>query len=64
MLRTKLRAEIDCAVAATAMDPVQAHDRDYSENKTEIVCPCNFKLSSTYHLLVSNEVIAIERGPR
>ena len=66
MLRTKLRAAIDCAVAATtyyAMDPVQAHDLDYSENKTEIVCFDQCNLLSTYHSLLSNEVFAIERGP-
>ena len=59
-------AEIDCAVAATAyyaMDPVQAHDFDYSENKTEIVCLDQCNLLSAYHSLLSNEVFAIERGP-
>ena len=58
MLRTKLRAVIDCA-----MDPVQAHDLDYSENKTEIVCLDQCNLLSAYHSLLSNEVFAIERGP-
>ena len=60
MLRTNLRAVIDCATTYYAMDPVQAHDLDYSENKTEIVC---FDLLSAYPSLLSNEVFAIERGP-
>ena len=54
---------IDCATTYYAMDPVQAHDLDYSENKTEIVCFDQCNLLSAYHSLLSNEVFAIERGP-
>ena len=63
MLHIKPLAEIDCATTYYAMDPVQAHDLDYSENKTAIVCFDQYNLLSAYHSLLSNEVSAIERGP-